>query len=164
VNSRLSHAKPSFQTAQRACHVGLPKLMGMVDGPAEDVAARWARLTSALRKAERELANLSAAVASGDASETLLAAIRERGGRRKEAQAELAVLDEGPQLRKVEAEVRAAGCGEKIFDREGRATYHTPPPYTNNKLTPAEGFRIPEDHLKKTTSCRFRFAPIPTSR
>ena len=39
--------------------------------------------------------------------------------------------------------------GEKIFEREGCATCHTPPLFTNNKLTPAEGFRIPEDHLKK---------------
>jgi ECF sigma factor len=26
---------------------------------------------------------------------------------------------------------------------------HTPPLYSNNKLTPAEGFTIPEDHRKK---------------
>jgi hypothetical protein len=39
--------------------------------------------------------------------------------------------------------------GQKIFQREGCATCHTPPLYTNNKLTPADGFRIPEDHLKK---------------
>jgi hypothetical protein len=39
--------------------------------------------------------------------------------------------------------------GQKIFEREGCATCHTPPLYTNNKLTPAKGFKIPEDHLKK---------------
>jgi hypothetical protein len=39
--------------------------------------------------------------------------------------------------------------GGKVFEREGCATCHTPPLYTNNKLTPAEGFKIPEDHLKK---------------
>jgi hypothetical protein len=39
--------------------------------------------------------------------------------------------------------------GEKIFQREGCAGCHTPPVYTNNKLTPAEGFKVPEDHLKK---------------
>jgi len=39
--------------------------------------------------------------------------------------------------------------GQKIFDFEGCAMCHTPPLYTNNKLTPAEGFTVPEDHLKK---------------
>jgi hypothetical protein len=38
--------------------------------------------------------------------------------------------------------------GQKIFGREGCITCHTPPLYTNNKLTPAEGFKVPEDHLK----------------
>ncbi len=36
--------------------------------------------------------------------------------------------------------------GEKIFHREGCTGCHTPPLYTNNKLTPALGFRIPADH------------------
>ena len=39
--------------------------------------------------------------------------------------------------------------GQKIFDREGCAGCHTPPLYTNNKLTPAEGFKVPEEHQKK---------------
>ena len=39
--------------------------------------------------------------------------------------------------------------GRKIFDREGCATCHTPPLYTNNKLTAAKGFPVPEDHRKK---------------
>lgn len=39
--------------------------------------------------------------------------------------------------------------GEKIFKREGCAACHTAPLYTNNKLTPVEGFKVPEDHLKK---------------
>jgi hypothetical protein len=39
--------------------------------------------------------------------------------------------------------------GQKMFQREGCAMCHTPPLYTNNKLTPAEGFTVPEDHLKK---------------
>ena len=39
--------------------------------------------------------------------------------------------------------------GQNIFARESCAMCHTPPLYTNNKLTPAEGFTIPEDHLKK---------------
>jgi len=39
--------------------------------------------------------------------------------------------------------------GEKVFQREGCAGCHTPPLYTNNKLTPALGFRIPVDHKTK---------------
>jgi hypothetical protein len=39
--------------------------------------------------------------------------------------------------------------GQKIFDREGCAVWHTPPLYTNNKLTPAQGFSVPEDHKKR---------------
>jgi hypothetical protein len=38
--------------------------------------------------------------------------------------------------------------GERVFAREGCATCHTQPLYTNNKLTPASGFRIPEEHRK----------------
>ncbi len=37
-----------------------------------------------------------------------------------------------------------AGAGQKIFAREGCATCHTPPLYTNNKLTLAKGFTPPE--------------------
>lgn len=39
--------------------------------------------------------------------------------------------------------------GQKVFKSEGCAMCHTPPLYTNNKLTPAEGFSVPADHLKK---------------
>ena len=39
--------------------------------------------------------------------------------------------------------------GQKVFQREGCAGCHTPPLYTNNKLTPAEGFTVPEDHPNK---------------
>ena len=45
--------------------------------------------------------------------------------------------------------------GEKIFRREGCATCHTPPLYTNNKLTPAEGFKVPDDH-----QTRFDILPL----
>lgn len=41
-----------------------------------------------------------------------------------------------------------AARGQKVFDREGCAMCHTPPPYTNNKLTPALGFRVPDDLRK----------------
>ena len=42
-----------------------------------------------------------------------------------------------------------AARGQKVFEREGCPSCHTPPLYTNNKLTPANGFTIPADHLKK---------------
>jgi len=38
-----------------------------------------------------------------------------------------------------------AAQGQRVFNREGCATCHTPPLYTNNKLTPAEGFTPPRD-------------------
>jgi len=37
--------------------------------------------------------------------------------------------------------------GEKIFEREGCAVCHSPPLYTNNKLIPADGFKVPKDHF-----------------
>lgn len=39
--------------------------------------------------------------------------------------------------------------GQKVFEREGCAMCHTPPLYTNNQLTPADGFTVPQEHLKK---------------
>ena len=42
-----------------------------------------------------------------------------------------------------------AARGQKVFDREGCGSCHAPPLYTNNKLTPVEGFRPPQEHLTK---------------
>ncbi|MGH9723152.1 MAG: hypothetical protein ACRD8O_23315, partial [Bryobacteraceae bacterium] len=39
--------------------------------------------------------------------------------------------------------------GKTVFEREGCAGCHTPPLYTNNTLTPAQGFTVPEDHQTK---------------
>lgn len=39
-----------------------------------------------------------------------------------------------------------AAAGRKVFDREGCGGCHTPPLYTNNKLTLAVGFTAPKDH------------------
>lgn len=39
--------------------------------------------------------------------------------------------------------------GEQLFQSQGCAGCHTPPLYSNNKLTPAEGFKVPADHRKK---------------
>jgi hypothetical protein len=40
-----------------------------------------------------------------------------------------------------------AARGQKIFNKQGCATCHTPPLYTNNKLTPVDGFAVPVDHM-----------------
>ncbi len=42
-----------------------------------------------------------------------------------------------------------AASGQRVFEREGCAMCHTPPLYTNNKLTLAEGFTRPPDADKK---------------
>jgi hypothetical protein len=42
-----------------------------------------------------------------------------------------------------------AARGERVFARERCSRCHTPPLYTNNKLTPAEGFTIPEGHRER---------------
>ncbi len=49
-----------------------------------------------------------------------------------------------------------AAKGEKVFQSQGCAMCHTPPLYTSNKLTPAEGFKVPDDH-------RTRFDVLPLS-
>jgi hypothetical protein len=42
-----------------------------------------------------------------------------------------------------------AARGENLFAREGCSGCHTAPLYTNNKLTPVDGFTIPEGHLTR---------------
>jgi cytochrome c551/c552 len=39
--------------------------------------------------------------------------------------------------------------GERIFAEQGCVSCHTPPAFTNNMLTPVDGFEVPEEHLKK---------------
>lgn len=39
--------------------------------------------------------------------------------------------------------------GSHVFNESGCVTCHTPPLYTNNKLTPANGFEPPQDHFEK---------------
>ncbi|MBI1940387.1 MAG: hypothetical protein HYS33_02640 [Acidobacteria bacterium] len=41
-----------------------------------------------------------------------------------------------------------AARGNNVFEREGCGMCHAPPLYTNNKLTPVEGFEPPAEHLK----------------
>ncbi len=42
-----------------------------------------------------------------------------------------------------------AARGQEIFKREKCVMCHTPPLYTNNQLTPAKGFKVPEEHRTK---------------
>ena len=42
-----------------------------------------------------------------------------------------------------------AAQGQKIFQREGCVGCHPAPLYTNNKLTPAPSFRVPDEHKRK---------------
>ena len=41
---------------------------------------------------------------------------------------------------------RFAARGQKVFEREGCDSCHTPPLYTNNKLVAVDGFEVPEEH------------------
>jgi hypothetical protein len=42
-----------------------------------------------------------------------------------------------------------AAKGQRVFMRERCGACHTPPLYTNNKLTPVDSFEVPEEHYKK---------------
>jgi len=42
-----------------------------------------------------------------------------------------------------------AARGQQVFARQGCGACHTPPLYTNNQLTPADGFDVPPDHREK---------------
>jgi len=60
-------------------NLALDKLMAKLEAPQEEAApARRNQLAATLRATELELAKLAAAIATGDAPETLLAAIRDR--------------------------------------------------------------------------------------
>ena len=42
-----------------------------------------------------------------------------------------------------------AARGKEVFEQQRCGVCHPAPLYTNNQLTPAEGFRVPEEHHKK---------------
>ena len=56
-----------------------------------------------------------------------------------------------------------AAQGQRVFEREGCAFCHTPPLYTNNKLTPADGFTVPGDHLERYDILRMSVHTDPVS-
>jgi hypothetical protein len=39
--------------------------------------------------------------------------------------------------------------GERIYAEQGCVTCHTPPAFTNNMLTPVDGFEVPDEHRRK---------------
>jgi len=63
-----------------------------------------------------------------------------------------------PNLHALSEKARA---GQKIFEREGCAGCHTPPLYTNNKLTLAEGFTPPSDQPSYLESLALSVATDP---
>jgi mono/diheme cytochrome c family protein len=52
--------------------------------------------------------------------------------------------------------------GQKIFGQQGCAGCHVPPLYTNNKLTPAPGFRVPDDLLNSGDILKASVGTDPT--
>jgi hypothetical protein len=56
----------------------------------------------------------------------------------------------------------SARRGKAIFERQGCVGCHTPPLYTNNKLTPATGFRVPDDLLKTENILNVSVGTDPT--
>jgi Di-haem oxidoreductase, putative peroxidase len=54
--------------------------------------------------------------------------------------------------------------GQRIFGQQGWAGCHTPPFYTNNKLPPATGFRVPDDLLQSGDVLNVSVGTDPLSR
>jgi len=52
-------------------------------------------------------------------------------------------------------------AGEKVFNREGCLTCHTPPGYTSGKLTVATGYKPPEDHPNREDIVRITAGTDP---
>jgi hypothetical protein len=53
--------------------------------------------------------------------------------------------------------------GQKVFERQGCGSCHTPPLYTNNRLTPADGFNVPDEHRTKYEILPMSIGTDPTS-
>jgi cytochrome c peroxidase len=52
--------------------------------------------------------------------------------------------------------------GQQIFTKTGCASCHTPPLYTNNRITPADGFAVPADHVQRYAVLNVRVGTDPT--
>jgi hypothetical protein len=57
-----------------------------------------------------------------------------------------------------------AARGQRVFERERCSSCHTPPLYTNNKLTPAPGFTPAAGDVSNTTCSTCQSAPTRLSR
>ncbi len=55
-----------------------------------------------------------------------------------------------------------AARGKEIFEREQCARCHEPPLYSNNKLTPVDGFQVPENHPEAAHIVPFSVGTDPT--
>jgi hypothetical protein len=55
-----------------------------------------------------------------------------------------------------------AARGKEIFEREECWRCHAPPLYSNNKLTPVDGFEVPEDHPEAQHIVPFSVGTDPT--
>lgn len=56
---------------------------------------------------------------------------------------------ENPHLPKTDEEKALVTRGHDVFTRENCARCHSGPNFSNNRLTPVEGFNIPADHFEK---------------
>lgn len=54
-----------------------------------------------------------------------------------------------------------AGRGKLVFEREGCGRCHTPPLYTNNKLTPVDGFEVSANHPDRQSIVDFSLGTDP---
>jgi hypothetical protein len=57
----------------------------------------------------------------------------------------------------------AAIAGEQVFMKEGCDNCHTPPQYTNNRLTLAAGFNAPPEHFERYDIAKFSVGTDPDS-
>jgi hypothetical protein len=56
---------------------------------------------------------------------------------------------------------RLSDQGRRIFEREGCASCHTPPLYTNNRLLPVPSFSVPAEHRSKYDIAKSRIDTDP---
>lgn len=78
----------------------------MFEAPDHTTEARRASLNDALRKLEKELANLQSAVADGQPPATLLSEIRERERRQRIFREQVKALDSEPAIRAAAPQIR----------------------------------------------------------
>jgi hypothetical protein len=68
-------------------------------------------------------------------------------------------LEPPPNPNKLDA---LAAHGRKVFEAEGCDTCHPPPLYTDNRLNPARGFAVPDEHFKQFDIRRRSVGTDPT--